>query len=255
VVALHEHCQVLNHAGDMVLQDRQLNFLGEYTDERFDEFTRFAIHVSQTALQGSQKGGSIVASHAFNRPELKDAYKDRFGESLAKEHVRAVFWKESLRTVNYIRAARVDLGSIFLQNTQLRFLYPVRNPMDCAVSNLKTGHVRHFQGYRKGYGTEWAIGAVLREFSWYLTLKAQWPDRFFHFYEHESSDRWAPALAQFLDVEAQPTWVEAVRHTYRVGKGYRHAPALVSYYARQVGALFAHDSTATDSLMRFADPE
>ena len=43
IVGLHPNCQVLNHGGMQVFRNNTINFLGDYSDERFEAFIRFAV--------------------------------------------------------------------------------------------------------------------------------------------------------------------------------------------------------------------
>lgn len=66
------------------------------------------------------------------------------GGQLIKRKIECLFWKESLTTSNYIKSNKIDLGELFRKLKRLKFLMHIRNPLDCAVSNLKTGHVNRF---------------------------------------------------------------------------------------------------------------
>lgn len=252
--ALHPNCQVLNHGGNLILRDRKLNFLADYSDERFDAFTRFAIHVAGSSRRGRQWGGSIVGSHAFRRDVMKDVYAERFGDSLKKEHVHSVFWKESMRTSNLIRREKVDLGGVFARNGRLRFLYPVRNPLDCAVSNLKVGHVKWFEGLNAGATLSQTIEAVLREFAWFLDLHDAFPGRFFYFYENEDIRPVAERLAAFLRVDPEPQWLEGVVKAYQLESTYQHAPDVLDCYTSLVSKQFAARPSTAEALLAFARP-
>ena len=248
---LHPNCQALNHGGNQILRDRRLNFLEDYSDERFDAFTRFAVYVSANSRKGVQWGGSIVGSHAFKREAMRNAYAERFGDGLVKEHVHSVFWKESLRTSNLLRHENVDLGAMFARNDKLRFLYPVRNPLACALSNIKVGHVRLFDGLGRDATLHQVIAAVLREFAWLLDQHDRWPDRFFYFFENDDIERVALDLAAFLRVEPDPRWVDGVKQAYQVESAYDFDGDTLDYYAAQVRTQFAARPEIMDRLLAF----
>jgi len=42
-----------------------------------------------------------------------------------------------------LRDNNVGLDEWFEQNNQLRFLLPIRHPIDCALANQGTGHAKH----------------------------------------------------------------------------------------------------------------
>ena len=148
VLFLHPNCQVLNHAGNRIFGDKQLDFIANYNNEIFEAFTQYAIYISQKGTRGDS-GGSITLSHAFDKQySMKDIF-NAANSCLLKQNITALFWKESLRTSNHIRRHNVDLSRLFKLNRQIRFLLPIRNPLDCAVSNLKTGKVNIFQNEDK----------------------------------------------------------------------------------------------------------
>ena len=135
---LHPNCQVLNHAGSRIYGNNHVDFLSDYSEERLNHFIQFAIRISGKGRRGNY-GGSITYSHAF---DSKYEIKNKFVKSsleLEKKQIKCLFWKESLLTSNLIREKNVDLCSIFEKDDRLRFLMPIRNPLDCAMSNLKTG--------------------------------------------------------------------------------------------------------------------
>lgn len=251
---LHPNCQALNHGGNQILRDRRLNFLRDYSDERFDAFTRFAVYVSANSRKGVQWGGSIVGSHAFKRDAMREAYAERFGDELVKEHVHSVFWKESLRTSNLLRNEKVDLGAIFARNDKLRFLYPVRNPLACALSNIKVGHVRLFDGLGRDATLHQVIEAVLREFAWMLDQHDRWPDRFFYFFESDDIGRVAADLASFLRLDADPQWMEGVKKAYQLDGSYEYDAATLDFYASRVRRQFAGRTAIAERLLAFATP-
>ena len=176
---LHPDCHVLNHAGRRIFGDRRLDFIGDYSAERFERFLRYALHISRKGRRGNY-GGSITRSHAFADNEKMRALTRSGGMTRTKGGGRALFWKESLRTSNRMRRSNTDLQNIFNENHKLRFLMPVRNPMDCAASNFKTGHARIFQDPN-------AEGPVLKapsnrssmKLSGSRTWRRDIPDRFF----------------------------------------------------------------------------
>ena len=109
---LHPNCQVLNHAGMRIFGDKNLDFLIEYSDEKFESFLQYGIYNSQTGRPGGY-GGSITYSHAFeNGNKLRDIFEAEGGDSV-KKNVECFFWKESLMTSFHIRDNSVDLDKLF----------------------------------------------------------------------------------------------------------------------------------------------
>lgn len=226
---LHPNCQVLNHAGKRIYGNRQIDFLQGFSKEKLDRFLQFAIQISTTGHRGDT-GGSITHSHAFDpRYQTRDLL-EKAGVETRKQNIKSLFWKESLRTSNIIRERSVDLGAIFMKDSRLRFLLPIRNPMDCAVSNLKTGHVTRFPGLSKSSPTQDVLRAILDEIFWFAGLQKQFPNRFHHFFEHEIAAPMLSDLAGFLELDPDETWITNALAAMKINPGYQHDPALVDFY-------------------------
>jgi hypothetical protein len=228
LLSLHPECQVLNHGAARVFPIRQVDFLRRYSDKRFLNFTRYAIYLSQGGRRGNF-GGSITLAHAFDHGAMRDAYRARYGESLVKPEVGAVFWKESMRVSNRIRERGVDLGELFAANDRVRFLMPIRNPLDCALSNQKTGHARHFHGLGDG-GIEEILDRVLDE----IAAEAM------------------NGLSDFLEVSRDERWVRDSLACYDLKPPYAHDPALVDHYRKSLQQRFSEHAQAGAHLERFA---
>jgi len=253
LVFLHPHCQVLNHAGDRVFGRRSLDFLSDYRRDRLDNFIRYAIRISAKGRRGDY-GGSITHSHAFDEKHaMRDAFESAGGE-LLKEEVRCLFWKESQRTANLLRSKNVDLGAILEREPRLRFLMPVRHPLDCAVSNRKTGHVQLLPGLPPDPSTADVAFAILDEIRWFADLEARHPGRFFRFFQHELSRATLERLAAFLEIEPFPSrWLDAAERAIDLKKGYEHDAGLVEAYREGVAERFEGHPELAAGLLYFVD--
>jgi hypothetical protein len=253
VLFLHPHAQVLNHAGKRIYKNPLVDFVSAYSDRRFDNFLRFALRISGTGYRG-QLGGSITASHAFDAQHPMRSIFERSGLDVDGREVHALFWKESLRTSNLLRRTNVDLGAVFARNTRLRFLQPIRNPIDCAISNVKTHHAVLFVGLAANPTIEDVLRAVMRELAWYAELREANPERFFHFFEYEQPREMLTRLAEFLELEAEPTWLDNAVDAMKVKPGYDHDPELVAVLHEEVAARFGRWPDLAAGLLRFVDP-
>lgn len=247
VLFLHPRCQVLNHAAGRIFGDERIDFLAGYSEERFQTFLRYALHACTKGRRGSH-GGSIKHSHAVvERSDMSEA----IAGMAPKEQVTCLLWKESLRTSNHLRRCGVDLADVLAKNAALRFLMPVRNPLDCAVSNIRKGHVRHFEGLDAGADTETTLAAILDEFVWFRHLQERHRERFFHYFAHNEPRQVLTGLAAFLQLEAEQDWLEAGTEAFQVASEYDHATDLVSLYRELVGAKFGHDPEFAQNLLVF----
>jgi hypothetical protein len=180
-------------------------------------------------------------------------YRGVYGASLVKDVIHSIFWKESLAVANHIRAHKVDLGHLLQRNPKLRFLLPVRNPLDCAVSNLKTGHVSRFNGLDARAPIERVVLAILAEFRWVLELQERHPDRFFCFFAHEFGRTTVGDMAGFLALEEEESWRQAALEAFDVENSYRHSEELVGFYATAVRERFSSHPGFAAKLLRFVD--
>jgi hypothetical protein len=249
VLSLHPNCQVLNHAGARIYGNSQVDFMSDYSEERFERFVRFAIKISQSHHKKS--GGSILYSHAFNpKYKTREIYEST-GEGLVKKHIHCLFWKDSHRTTNLIRDKHIDLGNIFKQNDQLRFLQPIRNPMDCAISNLKnTGHMRAF-GLSRDSSVIEVTQAILDSIYWFAELQAAFPGRMFYYFEHDITRKMLIDLATFLKLEQNETWLTNALSVMKTKPSYQHDGNLSAFYRDYVTEKFSRFPALLEGLLLF----
>jgi hypothetical protein len=252
ILFLHPHCQVLNHAGDRVFGRRQIDFLSDYRRQRLDRFVQYAIRISEKGKRGDH-GGSITHSHAFDAQHgMNDLFRGAGGE-LRKQEIRCLLWEESLRTSNRLRSHSVDLGPVFAVEPRLRFLMPIRNPLDCAVSNIKTGHAALFEGLGPGASEAAVVEAILDEIRWFADLQAQHPDRFFGYFEHDVSREMLVRLAVYLELEPLDSWLDAAMAAMQLKAGYEHAAELVDSYRQGVVSRFGDHPKFAQGLLRITE--
>ncbi|MGB8212841.1 MAG: hypothetical protein WCE68_04700 [Anaerolineales bacterium] len=248
---LHPNCQVLNHAGTRIFGNKQIDFLSDYSEERFKRFIQFAIKISTKGYRGD-RGGTITVSHAFDsKYQTKEIYQ-KTGESLVKEHIKCLFWKESHRTSNLIREKHVDLDNIFQKNNKLRFLLPIRNPMDCAISNLHTGHVTMFDGLTRNSSVIEVTRAILEEIYWFAELKERFPSRFFYYFEHDISRRMLVDLATFLQLDPNEVWLSNALSVMKIKPSYEHNHELLTFYQEYGANRFSHFPALLEGLSLFS---
>jgi hypothetical protein len=258
VLSLHPQCLVLNHAGQRILPNPQLNFLKDYSPEKFLEFVRYAGHAARDGARG-QHGGDIRLSHAFDFAPMRQAAA-RLGDA-PRSPAKCLVWKESHMVTNFLRSAQVDVPRLLERNGKLRFLLPIRNPIDCALSNLRTGHVAFFRLPRPASAErpplESVLSAVLEEIAWFLGLREDCarPERFFLYFEHEIGPRVLEKMLGFLGLPPDEPYLAAVADAFRVaGGGYRKRKdqRLLDLYSSIVRQKFDRYPQIRDALLEFA---
>lgn len=246
IVALHPQCQVLNHAYDRI-SDRFQQAATTRSPALFDALIQDMIELSQGGRRGDY-GGTIVHSHAFDHDVVRELYRSRYGSTLVKPAIRCVYWKESLRVTNFLRQSEIDIRALLAAEPRLRFIMPIRNPLDCAISNARTGHFKLF-------GEETAdlpriLDRVLDCLAWFADLQAQHPDRFFCYPQDEFGARLLSDLACFLSVDDDPQWIEDALLCYRLKPSYAPPEALLRRYDEVAGVRLACHPTLRAALDR-----
>jgi hypothetical protein len=249
IIALHPKCQVLNHASDRILSKPPGKMLLNYSDFDFKRFVKFAVFISKKGRRG-RYGGSITLSHAFDHDVVRQKYERRYGQSLIKKNIRCLFWKESMRLTNYIRENQISLSGLISKNSKLKFLMPIRNPLDCAISNLKSGHAKYFRGL-KSFTVENVLDSIIREISWFLDLRQDYPDSFFCYVQNEFSEKLLLSLANFLRIQPDEEWIHDSLECFRLKKAYKYEAELVTCYRRSIETYLAKHPAVGRNLSSF----
>ena len=249
---LHPECQVLNHGGQRIYGRAQVDFLDGFTSDKLDRFLQYAIQLSKAGQRGDE-GGSITHSHAFDRRRMRDVFQGS-ELPLVKDRIDSVVWKESLLTSNIVRERQLSLTALCDQEPRLRFLLPVRHPLDCAVSNVKTGHARRFPDLPEQPDVKDALGAILDEIFRFEALRLERPEAFMRFFEHELSRTTLVGLAEFLALEPRSGWLDAADEAVRLKPGYEHDAALIDHYRDAVEQRSTEYPELVRALLAFVEP-
>jgi hypothetical protein len=229
VMFLHPHCQVLNHAGMRVFGRNQVDFLSDFSSGRLDRFLQYAVEISKGGRRG-RRGGSITYSHAFlTNKGIQHAFEDS-GKQLLKPHIRSLFWKESLKASTLVSQQTDHLEQIFAADARLRFLLPIRNPIDCAVSNLRTGNDRFFVDLPRRPRLLEVLNAVVKEIFWFEGLRLRFPDRFFSFTQNEISPARFRRISEFLGLPQDESWEHTANDLMQIRTNYQHDPDILENY-------------------------
>ena len=250
---LHPNCQVLNHAGSRIFGNSEVDFLTDFTKEKLDRFTQFGIKISTEGKKGDF-GGSITLSHAFDQKHEMKNIHEKSGVGLLKKNIKSLFWKESLKTSILIQSRNIDLGNIFDEDERLRFLMPIRNPFDCALSNLKTGQASVFIGLNNQSSLIEVLQAILKEIHWFANLQSEYPERFFSYLEHEISPKMLTNLATFLKLNPAESWVTNATSAMQLKhSNYSYDQDTINWYQKCVENNFTQFPALAAGLLRFSE--
>ena len=255
VLFLHPQCQVLNHAGIRIFDDDRLDFLKQYSTSRFDAFLRYATYISQKGGRG-QVGGSITFSHAFDPEHTVRETFAHTGQGLLKKDIRALFWKESMLTTNHLRTNNVAIDSLLAASEKIKFLMPVRHPLDCAESNIKTGHIRYlFDADTIPVSKEQVTRSILQQLAQFKTLHQRYPDRFFYYFSNAVERETFTDMAAFLGLDDNEEWPDSACAAYTVKQrnAYTHSAQDIAAYKELVHELFEPFPDMLPPLLAFVE--
>ena len=245
IFSLHPSCEVLNHAAKRTLSREHLNFFNNYSDKKFNNFNRFALYASHGGTMGAF-GGGIYHSHAFQHKIMKELY---FKNKKKKKKIECIVWKEPLRVAKFIKKNNVDLDIILKAQKGLKFIMPIRNPLDCAVSSLRTGHYKLFN--EKIKTAEELLEYLIKEYRWFLDLKTKHPDRFIYFFQHGFNKEFLVDVAKFSGLNYDEDWIKDSLSCYNIKKSYDHSEKLVDKYKKLVNKYFKNNPSFKKDLLRF----
>jgi len=219
LLSLHPNCQVLNHGRARVFGNSKINFLQHPSQDTINNFLKFACYASKYGRQGVY-GGSITKSHAFKSESIKQLYFNRYPSKI-KNNVRLLVWKDSHAITNYIRRNKIEVSNLLKNLPQLKFILPVRNPIDCAISNIRTKHDKFFGS--KITNTIDCVDQIFSEFLFFLNLQKQFPQYFYHFFEQDIPLA-LPELIQLYNLRLDEQWLFDIKKCYiPVDKKYERA--------------------------------
>ncbi|WP_154656761.1 hypothetical protein [Methylococcus capsulatus] len=251
VLFLHPKCQVLNHGGQRVFGDSRLDWIAHYDDKVFENFLRYSIYISKGGRRG-QYGGSIVHSYAFDEKYNTSTLFREAALGLVKENIESLFWKDSLRISNHIRSSGVELFELLEKEPRIRFLMPIRNPMDCAKSNILTGHVGLFGRGLEQQSEEDVLELILDEILWFKRLQSSEPNRFYDFFEFDLGWNVLVDMEKFLCLTPNAEWASMALKACSVESKYDHSDSFVSYFRDSVTRKFAEYPEFADNMLKFA---
>ena len=246
--AFHPQAVVLNHAADRVFGSRFDPF-DALDAGRWRTFKAGAVRLLQHGRKSSY-GGNVLFSHAFRRGALRDLYAARFGATLLKPGATALFWKDSMRFQNRFLAGRPGIEDFLAANDQTVFIFPIRNPMDCARSNLNTGHWRHLVAKSDAQFAP-VLTRILEALRWFRVRERAAPARFWSFTENELGDGFLDRFAAFCRLPESAGWRADAPKTIEVIARSEHAPVNRDLYARLLADLFGDDPEMRARLERF----
>lgn len=252
IASLHPEIQVLNHAGSRVLNLTETNFLANYSQRKFEDFMRYFVYISQSGKRGFY-GGSILLAHAYvNNPELQQAYRQRFGENKLKQSVKCLFWKEPMLVTQFVRQNQVDLLQLAKQEPRLRFILPIRNPIDCTISHVNTGSMANFFA-KDGKTSELDIlEQIIQIIAWFAQLAENNPHQFKLLPQNKIAKLTDKDMTDFLKVSADKEWQVSSEKLLNLKDSYNVSQEAKAVYKGFLDKYLSEYPKLYDNLLQFA---
>ena len=250
MAVLHPNCQVLNHAQSKILPYKKVNFFKNYSDSKFSKFLKYAIFLSLSGERG-RLGGSILFSHAFDKSDVKEKYITRFGDSLLKKKINCLFWKEGLHLKNYFLENNTNTLDLINKNKKIVFLLPIRNPLDCAMSNQNTGMSNIFHQINFNSTFQEILKAILDEFLLFFNYKKKLDSNFFHYYQHSFDESTLKEFCNYLNLPFDERWKADVLNIYNIKASYPHKKEDIEFYKNYVTNNFQEFPVEMENLLKF----
>jgi hypothetical protein len=231
VLSMHPDCLVLNHGLTRLLGRRGISPWARPDSKEYRRFLRFAVAAS-TAGRSGDHGGDIAHSHAFDRDGMAEAA----AALPTAEHPSTLVWKDSMRIVHHLRLQGRPPKKVVRRNPGVHFLVPVRNPLDCAVSNVRTGHARYLPvADAKDVGA--VLDAILQELAGFARTAATIPGHVHLFYEDDEGGELFADLGRALGLDPRDDWLDLAAEAWRPENRYEHDAALRARFDRHVATL------------------
>ncbi|WP_141693805.1 sulfotransferase [Methyloligella halotolerans] len=243
ILATHPQCLVLNHAASWMLEDRRLDF---FWKGDLEQFLKAAVDHSFGGERG-KVGGDIRLSHAFDDAAMRSLYERFNGDAVLTPNIRTLYWKDSMRVTNHMERLGIGPAEFTARYPQVRFLLPIRRPLDCARSNLRD-KFRHLTSDPDP--TKMDLTRIILEIIRNLT---QHRAAVLTFTEKEMDGGFLARLCDFLGLDPIPEWIEAIETKLQVRKGYDHEPEEKEQYVEMVETMFFDDDAMRDRLLDLLD--
>ena len=252
IAVLHPNCQVLNHAQGRILPHNKVNFFKRYSEKRFNNFIKYSILLSLSGFRGIL-GGSILLSHAFDKSLVNEKYKNRFENKLLKDNIKCLLWKEGLHLKNHLINHNIKELDLITQNPKIRFILPIRNPLDCARSNQKTGMSNIFLNINEESTFQDILKEILDEILEFLKNKKHYPNNFFHYYQHSFNANILKNFCDFTKLPFDEKWKNDVLEIYNIKPSYSHNQDDILFYKNYIHKKFKDFPDAIRNLIKFVE--
>jgi hypothetical protein len=229
ISGLHPECCAFDQAGERFFSPRR-DFLTHYSDKRLRAFCA-------GALKESCIGPRTRVAHHFDRFNLQSLDHDRLTKSAATDPPTCLVWKDPLLATTRIRSSDSSIIELLDSAPKLRFILPIRNPLDCAISNLRNSHMEGAEDIAEDRTR--TLARILEMISWVAALEVRHPDRFLTLFQDDTPEKVAGGLLRLLSLRDDPQWRDSVGVAFKIhGNPYTHGPEMYDAFESGVESYF-----------------
>jgi len=227
--ALHPEGLVLNHADQRIRLLPWVDILAHPTPGRMRRFVDTACVMTQNGRRGDF-GGNVLLAHAFDDAGVRTAYEDRFNKNILKKKTHVLFWKDSMKIRNRMDSHGtqpehlIEAGKAC--DIRVVFLMPIRHPIDCAWSNLRTGHYRYITN---STDFETVLQRIIEEILYFKYIREVHPAHTYWFSEDGIEDTTLVDFCKNLGMSQDRRWIDAIEKHLKVRPRKRSKADLATY--------------------------
>jgi hypothetical protein len=217
-MSLHPHVQVMNHGLARIEAEGGLTALDTFRDDDFSKLVGILIRLSEDGARGVY-GGSILHSHAFDDPTIRNAYAALYGNRRIKQDISVVLWKEGGRLRRALKDRRLDPVRLATRFPKLIFITPIRNPIEHAVALAKFfdgGLPDYLEGDLPDRSIQSFFRYIMRSHAEFLEWQETLPAQFLSFGEADVGTATLVRIADTFGLAPSTAWLKAVETCFVV---------------------------------------
>jgi len=246
-ISLHPEVMILNHGVEKVLGKEEIDFFtGDFSHEKVENFKQLILDTSENKSYNN---------HAFKVERMKKTFNKRYKKGKDYSAIKTLLWKETMRITNILSANKSKMQEILDERPDVKFLLPIRNPIDCTMSNAN-GMWKYLVGGVEGtfFNEQVSIfdnpslsanrrylNIILESHAWFINLMGNYPDRFMCFFENEMTNEGTlDQICDFMNIRHSAEWKDDVRKVWVMKGPYKCGEGLKEYYKEKVSERFFH---------------
>ena len=146
---------------------------------------------------------------------MQNLYRDRYGETLLKETAKVLYWKDSQRIQNRLLENGDGISHLVNNFNNVKFLLPIRNPIHCTKSVLRSGHWKHLVSEREANFIT-VLNTILTNIKSLCEHERLSNDRLLRIWEPELTTIALPKLCEFSQIKRDQQWEQQIKKTVHI---------------------------------------